>query len=400
VLDQYNQLPMLPAYRTEAAEFPTLSAAARSLPFVTARPEHRLVRRPGRWPRKQLDAAHASRILAGSFRRPTLFHEIDAVLKDSTVSVRQLLPLLSGRRKISAPQLARKAVSGLSEFLEQSWEPDMRHVVLHSSGYDTRIVCGVLRQLHQRLGDRWLGEVLFCSFAPEREYAKGLFDYFGWPEHTWHPVGAERCGTNYYAPILDFDCIGTQLSEPERFWDGALLTQVELERDFLTAPAQGLTGLWSDETSKWNRLRLGDVARYVGALLFDNPGVLPGRPDAAFMFPFASVQWVKLLTRYRIPVPVMEFKQEMLRQIDPELARPPKFPRTRNIAEQHITELRAVRMEREYRKSWYAHAVGPPTLHYQADPVVRFYDDRNVHYMKAAIYEHVRQTTEVRIGER
>ena len=88
----------------------------------------------------------------------------------------------------------------------------------------------------------------------------------------------------------------------------------------------------------------------------------------------------------------------MLRMLDPELDALPNFRfevkaiRERNgghIDQQELSAETATRMENDYRGSWYAQNIGPATLGYLHDRVFRYYDDKNCHYIKAAICEHL-----------
>ena len=235
-------------------------------------------------------------------------------------------------------------------------------------------------------------------------------------------TGVGGGAVDYYAECLDFRTVGSELSEAERFWGAPLKIQRNLSGYLDTSQKlQGACALFGDELTKWNRLGWGNVAWFLSCFAFDNPGVLPGRPDCEFILPFASEAWVRLQTTYRMPnfaeypehirklvhgvSAIDAFKLSMLHQIDPALPlfpnwrfeakevreknRGPSDPGRGHIDQQKISQKTAEKMEDDYRKSWYAKALGPATLDYQRDRTFVYWSDHNSHYMKAAIYQNL-----------
>lgn len=395
-----KQLPMMPVYETSTGDhFPSLRAAAMELGIVTANPGHELIRRPGDTPgnaaKMARHAAAAELVKLGTYSRPTLISEVRTIINDDE-EISAFYAKEHGKKEISAKELAERSIKTIEQHIRAMWRPEARHLIMHSSGYDTRLVTGVLRKLHKELGDEWLGDVRFACFQPEIETAKVVFDHVGWPQEMWAPIDPDANGEDYYADCLDFRTCGKNLAEAERFWGGPLLIQLRLA-DYLDYPdCQGLTALFSDETLKWNRLGWGDVAWFMACYFFDNPGIMPGRPDIDFIKPFVGDEWLELLTTYHVPIKMDDFKRLMIAQIDPALAELPNFRfqigaiRKENgghINQQKIGAEFAARMERDYADSWYAKSIGPGYLGFDKDRVFRYYDDKNSHYLKAAIYE-------------
>jgi hypothetical protein len=390
-----DQLPILPAYRTKTGDYLTLREAVKSLPQVTPNVEHNLIRRPANPENYPLYHERAEQIRAGTFSRSTLFNEIEVVMRPS--GTEDLFGRRFGEEEISSGEMAALAVAGFRDFLRESWRPEAKHVMMFSSGYDTRLIGALIKQLADENGDDWLGDTKFCCFQPEIEDAKSIYDYIGLPQRCWFPIDEGAPASDYYTECLDFKTIGAQLSDSERVWAGPLLTQLRLG-DWLDDDVQGVSAVLSDETSTWNRLQWNNIAWFLGCYLFDNPGVLPGRPDVNFLFPFISREWIRLVSTYKIPISIDDFKKAMIEQVDPVLATLPNFrfkikairdATGGHAYQQEISAATAQRMEDDYRASWYASEVGPATLDYQDDRIFRYFSDRNVHYIKAAIYQHL-----------
>ncbi len=399
-----QQLAIMPRYRANGNEYSSLSEAATALGSITVNTKHSLVRRPGVGvhSHNNLDKVYRARSLqlqAGTYTRSTLACEIEGVPPPVSSAIQALYPVKCGGEAIDADDLADRALAAFADHVGEFWRPDVKHAVLFSSGYDSRLVGGVLKKLADKKGMDWLGDVKFCCFQPEIDYAKTIFDYLGFPENMWHPIDPGAPSTDYYADCLDFATVGAQLSESERFSGGPLLAQLRLG-DYLDGDVQGLSAVFSDETGKWNRLRWGDVGWFVGCYLFDNPGIFPGRPNAEFLFPFASLGWLKLVTKYRIPCDLDDFKLTMNRRLDPNLADLDALPNYRfqigpirkqlggHIHQQVLSKQTVDHMEADYAASWYAQSVGPRVLDF-SDQMFRYFAERNGHYIKAAIYQHL-----------
>jgi len=418
-----DQLNLFPLYQAGGARYRSLKEAALALGSARVHAQHALIRRPGEAANMARYARRSKAIRQGAYGRDTLLRYVRAVPPGEGFGLADLHARGKGRTKTASRKIAELGVAALERHIEASWNPDARHVVMHSSGYDSRLLSALLHRIASRRGPGWLGETKFVCFQPEIEFARAIFNHIGWQGERWAPVRPTAPAVDYYAPCLDFATMGANLSESERFWGGPLITQLELAGYLDTAkPMQVLTALFSDETQKWNRLNWGDIAWFIGCFWFDNPAVFPGVPECEAILPFASRPWLEVVTEHSWPnfgeheAPVRALvkgksgidamKIAMLRTIDPELAALPNFrfevrairernrtpqdPGRGHIDQQKISSATAQAMEDAYRSSWYATAIGPDRLDYQNDRTFVYWSDRNAHYMKAAIYEHLR----------
>jgi hypothetical protein len=86
----------------------------------------------------------------------------------------------------------------------KEWEPEKFHFVLHSSGFDSRIVSEIIRRLWRERGDSWLGQVLFVCNRFEGEQFRKIMRYQGWDESQYMVVREDVPLGEYHAPSLDF----------------------------------------------------------------------------------------------------------------------------------------------------------------------------------------------------
>ena len=413
-----KQLQQFPKYRACKGGIYSLhdslqDAAAHA--DTTPNPGHTLVRGPGpvvkRVPANQrVHEQSAKAIINGDWSRPTLLHGVDVVMRYADPALEALYEMTAGTREMEPSWLACRAVDALTDHIIREWDPKAKHLIMHSSGYDSRLMSKLLMMIYRDRGDEWLGDVKFCCFQPEIIEATDIYTHVGWSLDYWHPIEPMANPLDYYAECLDFETVGKHFSEAERFWGGALKTQLALG-DWLDGNVQILSGLRSDESLKWARLNWGTVAWYQACFMWDNPGILPGRGDIPSILPFCSLEWMELLTTYRIPLKIDEFKRLMIEQVDPDLAQLDNWRETEcgamrkrlggHLSTQEISLMTQACMQLDYQNSWYAQNIGPEEI--KVPPVMHYSDEGAANprykppmppyitnYIKAAIYEGMR----------
>lgn len=114
----------------------------------------------------------------------TLFREIGIVPFSETVSIedRALYDLQAATVEERPEWFYDRFLVALERVIEQEWSPDKCHLVLHSSGYDSRLISGTIRNIYKRRGDDWLGKVLFTCYGPECDTFLDIMEYEGWTD--------------------------------------------------------------------------------------------------------------------------------------------------------------------------------------------------------------------------
>lgn len=137
-----------------------------------------------------------------------LFKEVGVVPADvaMTQQMRKLFNTKVGTREESAVVLYGKLYSRLTKVVYDSWIPGGVHVVMHSSGLDSRMLSWVIKQLHLMHGDSWLGQVLFLCSKWEGNTFKGIMEYEGWRPDQYLVVRNNALPQEYYAQdLMDFE---------------------------------------------------------------------------------------------------------------------------------------------------------------------------------------------------
>lgn len=136
----------------------------------------------------------------------TLFKEIEIVPagEAETQDMRELwgTPRPGERRQQTRDELFAAIYERFKQVVIENWTPGVQHVVLHSSGYDSRMLSWTLKRLHEERGDDWLGTVLFLCTPHEGRGFKEIMAYQGWREDQYHVEDSPR--PELHASLTDF----------------------------------------------------------------------------------------------------------------------------------------------------------------------------------------------------
>lgn len=92
----------------------------------------------------------------------------------------------------------------LTEIVEKTWAKDKFHAVMHSSGYDSRLLSMIIKRLHEKNGDEWLGRFLFIEADGEGPEARACLRLEGWENKRMLVFNEGAEPSEYHAYNLDF----------------------------------------------------------------------------------------------------------------------------------------------------------------------------------------------------
>lgn len=101
------------------------------------------------------------------------------------------------------PKLEKKPLKKLIQIIERDWNSNIFNVDLHSSGYDSRLISGILMKLREKHGEGWIGDIVFLCWEPDGAHFKKIMKWEGWRESQYH-VYREGIGIDYRAEVVDF----------------------------------------------------------------------------------------------------------------------------------------------------------------------------------------------------
>jgi len=115
----------------------------------------------------------------------------------------EILNAASKPRNISMSET--KFFDGLVEtlkcFIEEKWSRDKHHLIQHSSGWDSRIMSSIIRQIYEERGDCWLGDASFVAWGHETDLAAKIIEIEGWNVSLFTPLPKDE---HYFNYGLDF----------------------------------------------------------------------------------------------------------------------------------------------------------------------------------------------------
>ena len=73
----------------------------------------------------------------------------------------------------------------LKGYIVKCWDSNKPKLFLHSAGYDSRIISGIITELREEKGEDWIGEIHFRCHQPEGDLFKQIMRAEGWRENQY-----------------------------------------------------------------------------------------------------------------------------------------------------------------------------------------------------------------------
>jgi len=131
--------------------------------------------------------------------------------------------------------------------IEDAWRPDAFHVVLHSSGWDSRMMSGAIKRLVKKHGEEWLGNgLLFLSNRWEAHRFVPMMKAMEWREDQYAVYDDWRVPDEHFAYITYDVWRCAPYPRPANFlW---YLPEWAIAHGLIpTENVQTFTGLWTNE---------------------------------------------------------------------------------------------------------------------------------------------------------
>jgi hypothetical protein len=98
----------------------------------------------------------------------SIFHEIRMLSPAEKINpeYKQILEPMSPF-KGSIKEFTARLKAALRKYIVTVWDSSKPHLFFHSSGYDSRILSGILMELRDEFGEEWIGDIHFRCHQPE-----------------------------------------------------------------------------------------------------------------------------------------------------------------------------------------------------------------------------------------
>ncbi|MBN2463127.1 MAG: hypothetical protein JXB43_05955 [Dehalococcoidia bacterium] len=294
----------------------------------------------------------------------TLFQKIEIVEPAELISesIKELPPISAAQHSAQPQKIAEEIVCKLVGVIEKAWDVDKFHIMFHSSGYDSRIISGILSKLRRKNGDSWIGNILFLCIQPEGQLFKEIMQLEEWKPSQYIVFHEDIPAVDYRAGLVDFTSCwkwANDAQPPVAAWGFAIET---LMRNCVIpencSNMQLISGSFGSETldPKYTRkytnfvddlLQINYYHRYSAAF----SALLHLYGD--FIIPFVHADVLASAIKAQ---PITDIRHKILAEISPQLLNIKRYSGSLGYDDPYHFLSAKVRqdVETKYRNSWYA----------------------------------------------
>jgi len=304
-----NQLPIPPKYRVvgNSEKFNTLRDAASQIDKLTLNDNYYIhIKKLPLSIKKNYNILANELSINGEITRPTLFKEIEAVTADITPNIKSILNRKLKRNSISLKKYGDILLKSIMDHLNNVWDDSALYVMSHSSGYDSRLISRIIKELGKK-------NIRFICFQPEIEEFKKIMAYEGWASDHIITIKEDAPLLDYFAEAVDFVKVGKHSSDVSKFITYCFRYVLSKEIEKMSGDVRIISGLHADELLVSRRSRPAYfTVRMMHDIFFEW-----GEYDP--LLPFLSVGFLNHYVKYNISVSTNEIKKSMISILDPHL---------------------------------------------------------------------------------
>lgn len=321
----------------------------------------------------------------------TLFKELKIVPPEKLITpeIASLFKEKTGSHKMSKEHLLMRCRFFLNRIVRQNWKPQMFHVILSSSGLDSRMLSFTIRQVYKKFGNKWLGKIMFLSNKWEAPHFKRVMKFQGWKSSQFWVVDEKLNPREYYAPdFLNFNNVWRMTNGPASKLDNRAWYCVERAQKKGLIPTENIqewTAEWGNVA--WNFAsapkKAGSGLRNEWERRYMSYPCAIAHPGDELIQPFAHIE----LTRYIIESSVRLHKAlrpDVLHSMDSRLA---NLHRAQDLSWRQPPCAKWIlkQMLKDYNSSWY----GKTIRSMQDLPERNRHDPRWSYFSSASFCEHL-----------
>jgi len=315
----------------------------------------------------------------------TLFREVKVVPFED-ICTDKMRAVFSTRHTINETkeELFSRFKEQLKKTILDTWKPEKEHVILHSSGIDSRILSGIIKEIYLERGAGWLGKTVFLCSKREGKVFKDIMEYMGWD--NWQVIREDVPTPYYYEPSLsDFSgawerANGVSSIAVNLFWYPVMIT---LQNGLIDDIPQLYTSQWGNSmkilsSSISHTEQMKKIKWFYYSALCERP--MFGNP---VIHPMANLDVVKTVMQSSVLLKD-KFRIQFLAWLDPKLAH---FRNMNGNGDRHIKIADSIlkKMVRDYKNSWYGKHIAPNAKPQKTTEFQGFYS----RWTAASLCEHL-----------
>lgn len=255
------------------------------------------------------------------------------------------------RVQISWVDFVQICLQGLADAIKRAWWPGEAHLVLHSAGWDSRLMSLAIRALGESLGEDWLGDVLFLECANEAAEFKQIMQLGGWDESQYVVYNEGAPPDEYHARSLNFETAWERMDGGMRaypfnmFWDTVEWAQ---EEGLVPDDVQCWSGFAANHMVKSVVAASETMAEELCAVSRLAVSAIPLRGE--WVFPYTDLDFMRTLVRFGKGQRAWEVTEDVAISLEPGYAKieNPVFVLYRSLSNRLIKQAAL-----DYASSWY-----------------------------------------------
>ena len=283
----------------------------------------------------------------------TLFKEIEIVPYDKVIS-NKLLRKLQKIKHRSKDTILDLFIYHIKESLEKyiidHWDSKKYHIILHSSGYDSRIISHIIKKIYSYKGKEWLGHILFVCFGDEQKYFKLIMEYEGWNKDQYNTLDKD---IDYLKWNLDFGTAWKSLNGPAQYPANNLNWALnQLDKKYFLNPnnVQIITQSYFNETFLELGTRSWKIENWIKKYYLSTYSNFHSAINGQLLNPILNYETLKLIieSKFETKMPI-DIREQILTKLDYDLA---CIPRSTNTPI-NLSNRTKDKLKKDYIRSWY-----------------------------------------------
>lgn len=287
-----------------------------------------------------------------------LFHEIRLVPFRELITKewQELFTMKTNTVKMSRSEFLLGIRQRMENIIMANWDSKATHIHLHSSGFDSRILSCMIRNLFQKHGSDWLGHMAFVCSKWEGPSFRKIMEYEGWNQNQYLVVREKSKDEDVWAPIfLDFKN-AWQRSQGDFTRARSIFVYLpEMASQELKFPLNNVQ-IWHTDGHGLVSQKNGAGMRDWFEMLYAGPsgGI---RPEWEVISPYHNLDLLKFILQspFSFDKPM---RLQLIAIMDKRLVKIPNLNKLGHIPWRH-SSFALEKALQDYRKSWYGRKIRP-----------------------------------------
>ena len=295
-------------------------------------------------------------VASSYYRTPkTIFNEI------RTLSYNSVLPswwtplsrIPVKTKRIDLNGFIQKFIEILSEYIYSIWDPHKTNVVLHSSGWDSRILSSIILNLYKEYGDDWLGEIIFVCFGEESRSFQKIMKAEGWNEDQYISLSKLE-NKSYLESSLDFSSAWIHLNGPADYPISNCSWAInELRKRDLVPSRFKNTEMWgasyfNEVFDKLMNKNKNLVSKFLDKYYYSRVADFSSALPVPLIQPLLNFESMRYVLQANVDEPI-DIRKRIVKQINPDIS---TIMRVHDVPVQVPTEM-GDKLIKQYKESWY-----------------------------------------------